>query len=195
MDEPTRFVTAPDLVPNALYDKALFHRKLTELGINGPLTDQVMAALGDQFTLDDLERTLRNVLRQQPGPAARVRADRPHDARAGQGQLRDPLRPRRWTSRSGSSSRRRPPRPTASRTRGSSGSPTTTAASRYYATYTAYDGRVILPQMLETEDFLHFKVSTLNGPGGAGTRASPCSRARSTGSTRCCRARTTRTST
>ena len=34
----------------------------------------------------------------------------------------------------------------------------------YYATYTAYDGRVILPQMLETEDFLHFKVSTLNGP-------------------------------
>jgi predicted GH43/DUF377 family glycosyl hydrolase len=34
----------------------------------------------------------------------------------------------------------------------------------YYATYTANDGRVNLPQMLETEDFLHFKVSTLNGP-------------------------------
>jgi predicted GH43/DUF377 family glycosyl hydrolase len=34
----------------------------------------------------------------------------------------------------------------------------------YYATYTAYDGRVILPQMLETEDFLHFSVDTLNGP-------------------------------
>src|SRR5205823_4760737 len=33
----------------------------------------------------------------------------------------------------------------------------------YYATYTAYDGRMTLPQMLETEDFLHFKVSTLNG--------------------------------
>src|SRR5205085_6559639 len=31
----------------------------------------------------------------------------------------------------------------------------------YYATYTAYDGRVTLPQMLETEDFLHFKVGTL----------------------------------
>ncbi len=35
---------------------------------------------------------------------------------------------------------------------------------KYYATYTAYDGRVTLPQMLETEDFLHFRVSTLNGP-------------------------------
>ena len=34
----------------------------------------------------------------------------------------------------------------------------------YYATYTAYDGRVTFPQMLETEDFLHFRVSTLNGP-------------------------------
>jgi predicted GH43/DUF377 family glycosyl hydrolase len=34
----------------------------------------------------------------------------------------------------------------------------------YYATYTAYDGRVIFPQMLETDDFLHFKLCTLNGP-------------------------------
>src|SRR5204862_3550041 len=34
----------------------------------------------------------------------------------------------------------------------------------YYATYTAYDGRVTLPQMLETDDFLHVKMSTLNGP-------------------------------
>ena len=37
MDEPTRFVTAPDLVPNALYDKPLFGLKLTELGIDGTL--------------------------------------------------------------------------------------------------------------------------------------------------------------
>ena len=63
MDAPTRFVAAPDLVLNALYDKALFYRKLTELGINGPLTDQVMAALGEHFTLEDLERTLQNVMK------------------------------------------------------------------------------------------------------------------------------------
>src|SRR3954464_9966309 len=63
MDEPTRFVAAPDLVPNALYDKAMFHRKLTELGINGTLTEQVLAALGDRFTLGDLEHTIGNVLR------------------------------------------------------------------------------------------------------------------------------------
>ena len=33
----------------------------------------------------------------------------------------------------------------------------------YYATYTAYDGKVILPQLLETPDFVQFKFSTLNG--------------------------------
>ena len=34
----------------------------------------------------------------------------------------------------------------------------------YYATYTAYDGKMILPQFLETPDFLRFKFITLNGP-------------------------------
>ena len=33
----------------------------------------------------------------------------------------------------------------------------------YYATYTAYNGRAILPQLLETTDFLHFRALTLNG--------------------------------
>src|SRR5207248_6371247 len=33
----------------------------------------------------------------------------------------------------------------------------------YYATYTAYNGRVILPQLIETTDFLNFHVLTLNG--------------------------------
>jgi len=33
----------------------------------------------------------------------------------------------------------------------------------YYATYTAYNGFRILPQLIETKDFLHFKVITLNG--------------------------------
>ncbi len=33
----------------------------------------------------------------------------------------------------------------------------------YYATYTAYNGRSILPQLLETTDFLSFRALTLNG--------------------------------
>ncbi|HKL85088.1 MAG TPA: glycoside hydrolase family 130 protein [Treponemataceae bacterium] len=35
----------------------------------------------------------------------------------------------------------------------------------YYATFTAYDGKTIMPAMLETHDFKEFNISTLNGPG------------------------------
>jgi len=33
----------------------------------------------------------------------------------------------------------------------------------YYATYTAYNGNTILPQLIETKDFLKFNILTLNG--------------------------------
>src|SRR5262249_45029195 len=64
MDEPTRFVTAPELVPNTLYDKTLFFRKLAELGIDGPSTEKVLAILSDQFTLEELQQAIRRVLHQ-----------------------------------------------------------------------------------------------------------------------------------
>src|ERR1051326_2121104 len=35
---------------------------------------------------------------------------------------------------------------------------------QYNASYTAYDGKLILPQLLETPDFLHFRFMTFNGP-------------------------------
>lgn len=35
----------------------------------------------------------------------------------------------------------------------------------YYGTYTAFDGTHILPQLIETEDFTNFRVSTMSGPG------------------------------
>ncbi len=33
----------------------------------------------------------------------------------------------------------------------------------YYASYTAYNGVTILPQFIETKDFIHFNILTLNG--------------------------------
>lgn len=38
----------------------------------------------------------------------------------------------------------------------------------YYATYTAYDGEAILPQLIETKDFLSFRIITLTGPQALG---------------------------
>jgi predicted GH43/DUF377 family glycosyl hydrolase len=34
----------------------------------------------------------------------------------------------------------------------------------YFATYTAYNGSTVFPQIVETRDFSEFRVSTLNGP-------------------------------
>lgn len=34
---------------------------------------------------------------------------------------------------------------------------------KYFATFTAYNGRQIVPELLETKDFLHFKISSLSG--------------------------------
>ncbi len=36
---------------------------------------------------------------------------------------------------------------------------------KYYATYTAYDGRNILPQLIETKNFYRFKIKTMLGSG------------------------------
>ncbi|HEX7367248.1 MAG TPA: glycoside hydrolase family 130 protein [Pelobium sp.] len=36
---------------------------------------------------------------------------------------------------------------------------------KYYATYTAYDGKTIMPKLMETTDFYDFKVRPLYGPG------------------------------
>ena len=38
------------------------------------------------------------------------------------------------------------------------------AAQFYYATFTAFDGKVIVPELLETSDFRLFRFITLNGP-------------------------------
>src|SRR5205085_3562325 len=39
IDEPSRFVTTPEQVPNALYEKNLFHRKLFELALANSFAD------------------------------------------------------------------------------------------------------------------------------------------------------------
>ena len=54
----------------------------------------------------------------------------------------------------------------------------------YYATYTAYSGRAIRSELIETSDFLSFRMSPLQGAAPRATRAWRCSRARSTANTR-----------
>ena len=89
IDEPTRFVTAPELVPNTLYDKNLFSRKLVELGIDGPFADQVLETLGDQFTLDEMERRIERLLHQNRPRHRELEPVAQRMLTLAQGQLRD----------------------------------------------------------------------------------------------------------
>jgi predicted GH43/DUF377 family glycosyl hydrolase len=163
IDVPSRYVTTPDPVPNALYDKNLFQRKLFELGLANGFSELVLPLVNDQFTLDELTHAVRLVQHQ----------NRP------QQRLYEPIAKGILTvARSNYEIRYAPDQSLSERCIFPS-SPAERngiedarfvrfqeddGRTVYYATYTAYDGRVILPQLLETRDFLHFKVSTLNGP-------------------------------
>ena len=164
MDEPTRFVTAPEQVPNTLYDKTLFFRKLLELGVDGSFTGKVLGTLNDQFTLDELKQAVNRAVHQSrprhienepvvQGMLTLAKANYEVSYSPDQHISERVIFPFSPTETNGIEDAR------FVQFHDDDGS------ARYYATYTAFDGRVILPQILETDvDFLHFKVSTLNGP-------------------------------
>jgi predicted GH43/DUF377 family glycosyl hydrolase len=164
VEEPTRYVTAPEAVPNALYDKALFRHKLFELGLANRFADRVMDKLPDHFTLDELEEQL-HLFRHQHLHQIEQLEHKP----IVQGILA--------LAKSNYEIQYTPEHHLSERIVFPS-SPTERNAiedarfvqfvdddgsTHYYATYTAYDGKVVLPQLLQTDDFLHFKLSTLNG--------------------------------
>ena len=163
IDEPTKFVTTPEFVPDAQYNQTLFSRKLIELGLGTPFTEQVLSLLEEQFTLRQLEETLQSVLREH---------------RAEHREL-TPIADRVVMLAKSNYEIQYPPDHTLSERLIFPFGPTETngiedarfvqfqdddGSRRYYATYSAYDGNVVLPQLLETQDFLRFRMHTLNGP-------------------------------
>lgn len=160
---PVEFATEPERVPNATYEKPLFARKLLELGVQNKFCRGVLDQLGDTFTMADLRRVLPEERKHmEVSDAAADRAAR------GILLLAESNYEVRFAKHQPVSQRVIfPSSPSQSngiedarfvRFENDDGSFT------YYATYTAYDGKIILPQLLETEDFVHFKFITLNGP-------------------------------
>ena len=158
----SRFVTVPEIVHNPTYKKKSFITKLREMGFEGGPAASVMTPLAEVFTLHELDESVRRV-RLESKPVSR--------------ELRRTLEILRWLADSNyeinfsskvAMSERIifPVSPNESngiedarfvRFTDEDGS------VLYCATYTAYNGRAILPQFIETQDFLHFRVLTLNG--------------------------------
>lgn len=163
IDEDSPYVTAPEFVPHSTYEKPLFEKKLAEMDRLNDISRSVMDALENTFTLDQLKATVELVKRQQRTRAQDV-ARATHDivalAQANYEMEYDsdtditervifPYAPHesngiedarfvRFTYPDGK--------------------------VYYYATYTAYDGKAIFPQIVETPDFRRFRIATLNGP-------------------------------
>jgi len=163
INTPTRFCLEPSQAPNASYEKRLFERKLQELGLIGDLSRQALSGLADSFTLEELRASVSLALKQlrarnqESGAAARkilMLAQSNYEVQfAPDSRLSErvlfPVTP---SQSNGIEDAR------FVLFQNDDGSRT------YYATYTAYDGKLILPQFIETPDFLHFKFITLNGP-------------------------------
>lgn len=163
IDEPNRFVTTPRFVPDSSYENDLFRRKLIELDLGTPFTYEVLAELPAEFTLDQLETRLQTSLREN---------------RSHHNELAPLVEQVVMLAKSNYEIQYTPDHELSERLIFPF-SPTETngiedarfvnfrdddGSSRYYATYSAYDGRMVLPQLLETKDFLQFKMHTLNGP-------------------------------
>jgi len=162
INTPTRYSLEPVQVPNESYEKRQFERKLQELGLAGDFNRQVVQGLGDSFTLEELRSSLSLAMKQHQARGEEAEAVARKTLMLAQSNYEVQFAPDSRLSERVLF----PVTPSQSngiedarfvRFENADGTRT------YYATYTAYDGKLILPQLIETADFLRFKFITLNG--------------------------------
>ncbi|HEV2349170.1 MAG TPA: glycoside hydrolase family 130 protein [Terriglobia bacterium] len=163
IDAPARYSIEPMQVPNATFEKRLFERKLQELRLAGDFNRQVLNSLGDTFTLKQLRTSVDAALKQVRSPdeiTKRAARETLMLARSNyEVQFADDTRLSERVLFPAT-----PPQSNGIEDARFVLFKNEDGTKTYYATYTAYDGRMILPQFIETSDFLHFKFITLNGP-------------------------------
>ena len=162
LDPVSRYVAVPDIEPNPTYRKKSFILKFHEMGFDNEFADAVMAPLEKEFTRSALNKSVGTVR---------------HEHLPGSHELKRTLECIQWLADSNYELRFSPKLSVSERIifpvspNESNGIEDARfvrfteddGTVMYYATYTAYNGKAILPQLIETQDFLHFRVLTLNG--------------------------------
>ena len=161
-DEVSRFVSVPEVLPNPTYQRQRFIIKLHEMGYDNECATAVAESLTERFTRSELATSVAAVRRQfspisygfkRTLDCVQWLADSNYEVRFSEKLA---LSERIIFPVSGNESNGIED---ARFVKFTDDDGTVT----YYATYTAYNGHNILPQLIETQDFLHFRVLTLNG--------------------------------
>jgi predicted GH43/DUF377 family glycosyl hydrolase len=162
-------IVEPNQDPHNIYQKALFERTCLELGLHNEHTRRVMQHLPDSFNLRELlaavDTELDTELKKGPAPdGEKVRQETLERismlAKSNysvqfppeQGLSERVIFPVTRSQRNGIEDAR------FVRFQNDDGTHV------YYATFTAFNGQLGIPQLLETSDFLLFQLMTLNGP-------------------------------
>jgi predicted GH43/DUF377 family glycosyl hydrolase len=163
MDETAALVTAPDIDPDPTFPKNIFLHDLREKCLENNWSRSVMNQLGATFTRTELDESMQRAA---------------HQTQLHTEEVKRAIECVHWLVESNYEVSFRPSIPLSQRVifplslNESNGMEDARfvrfvdedRSATYYATYTAYDGRIILSQLIETTDFLHFRIRTLNGP-------------------------------
>jgi len=161
VDEPSRYATTGDR-RDAIYDNEVFRSKLAELGALNEVAGNVLDPLPSRFTLEELEAAIEDLHRQGDGrPISVLTATTIHWLAASNYET---------IFAEGSQISERvifPAGPSESHGMEDARFVQFTnddGSTIYYGTYTAFGRSEILPQLIETADFVSFRIATLNGP-------------------------------
>ena len=163
MDHATGLVTAPDIEADPAFSRNIFLHKLQEKGLENNWSRSVMNRLGATFTRTELDESLRRAS---------------HETQRHNEDVKRAMECLDWLVNSNYELNFSKSTPLSQRVifpvslNESHGMEDARFVRfvdeddrpRYFATYTAYDGRGILPQLIETDDFLRFRIRTLTGP-------------------------------
>lgn len=150
---------------SAYLDKPLFVTRLNELGAANEIAHSILASMPDLFTEDEVQAAITEHDRQESDRAMAFETARVmHWLASSNYQLRfeeDTDLSERVIFPAGPTESHGMEDARFVRFIEDDGS------ARYFATYTAYDGFQVLPQLIETYDFVTFRIATLSGPRAA----------------------------
>lgn len=160
-DPTSTFVDTPDLV-NPVYYKHLFNMKLKEMGACDNVSEHILAQLPKEFSMEDLKKEITKLSNEPKFPNQKQLECFKDMQRLAESNYELNFHPDHDLSE-------RVIFPVSEEERGGIEDARFVkfheddGRTVYYGTYTAFDGKTIIPQLIETEDFSHFKISTLNG--------------------------------